>query len=206
MTLRVGFLVSGGGTTVRNIHDLVSAGSLPIEIAAVIASRPGTRAIERAEEWGVPHAVVSRKACADAEEFGRRITAVLEEHRVELVCLAGFLSLYPIPPQYEGKVLNIHPALIPAFCGKGYYGHHVHEAVVASGVRVSGCTVHFADNEYDQGPIVIQRTVPVHFEDDADAVAARVFEQECLAYPEAIRLFADGRIERIGRRVRILPA
>ncbi len=206
MTLKVGFLVSGGGTTVKNIHELVGAGELDIEIAAVIASRPGTRAVVRAREWGVPNAVVARKECSDAAEFGRRITAVLDANQVGLVCLAGFLSLYPIPPQYEGKVLNIHPALIPAFCGKGYYGHHVHEAVVRSGVKVTGCTVHFADNEYDHGPIVVQRAVPVRFEDDADAVAARVFEQECIAYPEAIRLFAEGRLDVSDNRVRIRPA
>ncbi len=206
MTLRVGFLVSGGGTTVKNIRELIEAGKLDAEIAVVIASRPGTRAIERASEWGVPHAVVARKECPDTEEFGRRITEILDANDVGLVCLAGFLSLYPIPPRYEGKVLNIHPALMPAFCGKGYYGHHVHEAVVRSGVKVTGCTVHFADNEYDNGPIIVQRSVPVQFEDDAEAVAARVFEQECVAYPEAIRLFAEGRLEVVEGRVRVLPA
>jgi phosphoribosylglycinamide formyltransferase-1 len=204
MSFRVGFLVSGGGTTVANVHRLVEEGSLDIEIAVVVASRPGTRAIERAEAWGVPSAVVPRKECADKEEFGRRVTAVLDEHRVELICMAGFLSLYPIPAHYEGKVLNIHPALIPAFCGKGYYGHHVHEAVVRSGVKVTGCTVHFADNEYDHGPIILQRAVPVSFSDDPDTIAARVFEQECEAYPEAIRLFAEGRLEVVDGRVRVL--
>jgi len=206
VTLRLGFLVSGGGTTVANVHARIEAGTLPAEIAVVIASRPGTKAIDRAASWGVPHAVVPRKECADSEEFGRRITAILDEHEVGLVCLAGFLSLYPIPPQYRGKVLNIHPALIPAFCGKGYYGRRVHEAVVAAGVKVTGCTVHFADNEYDHGPIVLQRAVPVHFEDDAEAVAERVFEQECVAYPEAIRLFAEDRLEVVDGRVRIRPA
>ncbi len=206
MALKVGFLVSGGGTTVKNIHELAQAGKLDVEVAAVIASRPGTRAIERAADWGVPHHVVARKECPDTAEFGRRITEILDANEVGLVCLAGFLSLYPIPPQYEGKVLNIHPALMPAFCGKGYYGHHVHDAVVRSGVKVTGCTVHFADNEYDHGPIVVQRSVPVRFEDDADAVAARVFEQECIAYPEAIRLFAEGRLDVVEDRVRILPA
>jgi formyltetrahydrofolate-dependent phosphoribosylglycinamide formyltransferase len=203
--MKVGFLVSGGGTTVANCRDLVEAGELDIEISVVVASRPGTKAIARAESWGVPSFVVPRKECADAEEFGRRITEILDAHGVELVCLAGFLSLYPIPPHFEGKVLNIHPALIPAFCGKGYYGHHVHEAVIASGVKVSGCTVHIADNEYDHGPIVLQRTVPVTYEDDPDTLAARVFEQECIAYPEAIRLFAAGRVEIHGDRVRVLP-
>jgi phosphoribosylglycinamide formyltransferase 1 len=203
--MKVGFLVSGGGTTVANIHDLVEAGHLDIEIAVVIASRPGTRAIERAQAWGVPAVVVPRKECADTEAFGQRITAVLVEHHVELVCMAGFLSLYPIPPHLEGRVLNIHPALIPAFCGKGFYGRHVHEAVAESGVKISGVTVHIADNVYDHGPIVLQRTVPVFFDDDADTIAARVFEQECIAYPEAIRLFAQHRVEIRGTRVRVLP-
>jgi phosphoribosylglycinamide formyltransferase 1 len=102
--------------------------------------------------------------------------------------------------------MNIHPALIPAFCGKGYYGHHVHEAVLAAGVKITGCTVHFCDNQYDHGPIILQRPVPVVDDDTTDSLAARVFEQECQAYPEAIQLFAEGRLRIEGRRVRILKS
>jgi len=119
--------------------------------------------------------------------------------------MAGFMCFFRIPDEFIGRTMNIHPALIPAFCGKGFYGHYVHEAVVKYGVKVTGCTVHFADNEYDHGPVILQRTVPVRFEDTAEDVAARVFEQERIAYPEAIQLFAEGRLRIEGRRVRILP-
>jgi len=119
------------------------------------------------------------------------------------VCLAGFLQLLTIPEDFAGRVMNIHPALIPAFCGKGFYGHRVHEAVLEAGVKVSGCTVHFADNLYDHGPVIVQRTVPVRDGDTAEVLAARVFEQECEAYPEAIRLFAEGRLQIVGRTVRL---
>ena len=120
--------------------------------------------------------------------------------------MAGFLQLVLIPEDFRNRVFNIHPALIPAFCGKGYYGHRVHEAVLASGAKVSGCTVHFADNEYDHGPIIVQRTVPVLDDDTAETLAQRVFVEECEAYPEAIRLFAEGRLRIEGKRVRILFA
>jgi folate-dependent phosphoribosylglycinamide formyltransferase PurN len=127
----------------------------------------------------------------------------LDERKVDLVCMAGFLSYWIIPERYLGRVMNIHPALLPAFGGEGMYGHHVHEAVLARGCKVSGCTVHFVNNRYDDGPIVLQRAVPVRAEDAPDDLAARVFEQECIAYPEAIRLFAEGRLRIEGRIVHI---
>ena len=118
--------------------------------------------------------------------------------------LGGFLQLVQVPDDFLGRVMNIHPSLIPAFCGKGFYGEYVHEAVLAMGVKVTGCTVHFADNEYDHGPIILQRAVPVLDTDTAEILAARVFQQECEAYPEAIRLFAEGKLRIEGRRVKIL--
>jgi folate-dependent phosphoribosylglycinamide formyltransferase PurN len=128
---------------------------------------------------------------------------LLDDARVDLVCLAGFLSYWIIPDRYVGRVMNIHPALLPAFGGQGMYGHHVHEAVLARGCKVSGCTVHFVNNNYDEGPIILQRSVPAYAEDTADDLAARVFVEECIAYPEAIRLFAEGRLRIDGRAVRI---
>jgi folate-dependent phosphoribosylglycinamide formyltransferase PurN len=128
---------------------------------------------------------------------------LLDEARVDLVCLAGFLSYWIIPERYTGRVINIHPALLPAFGGKGMYGHHVHEAVLERGCKVSGCTVHFLSNEYDEGPIILQRCVPVYAEDTADDLAALVFREECIAYPEAIRLFAEGRLRIEGRVVHV---
>jgi len=150
--------------------------------------------------------VVDRQASGSLEEFSRRIFEYCRRANADLVCLAGFLQLVQVPVDYLGRVMNIHPALIPAFCGKGYYGHRVHEAVLASGAKVSGCTVHFADNEYDHGPIIVQRTVPVLDDDTAETLAHRVFVEECEAYPEAIRLFAESRLRIEGKRVRILFA
>ncbi|MDP6380810.1 MAG: phosphoribosylglycinamide formyltransferase [Phycisphaerae bacterium] len=203
--LRLGVLLSGGGTTLQNFFEKIDAGELPAEVVVVISSRPGVKGLERAEKRNVPTHVIRPKDYPDVESFSEANTRILDEAKVDLVCMAGYLSLWKIPKQYEGRVMNIHPALIPSFCGQDMYGHHVHEAVVGRGVKVSGCTVHFADNRYDAGPIIVQRPVPVFFEDDPDTVAARVFEQECMAYPEAIRLFAAGRLQIEGGRVRILP-
>jgi Folate-dependent phosphoribosylglycinamide formyltransferase PurN len=126
--------------------------------------------------------------------MSRDLSALLLPGKYDLVCMAGFLSRYFIPPELAGKVVNIHPALIPMFSGQGMYGHHVHEAVIRSGVRVTGCTVHFADNDYDTGPIILQRACPVYTDDTADTVAARVFLEEKKAYPEAVNLIAENRI------------
>jgi len=201
--IRLGVLISGGGTTLQNFLDEIEAGRLDAEVAVVISSSGKAYGLERARKHGVPTEVIRRKVFVGPEEYGVAIAEVLDRHEVELVTMAGFLRLWRIPERYQGRVLNIHPALIPAFCGQDMYGHRVHEAVVETGAKVSGCTVHFADNEYDTGPIIIQRTVPVYFEDGPDDVARRVFEQECIAYPEAIRLFAAGRLKIVGRRVEI---
>lgn len=205
--LRVGVLLSGGGRTLRNLVDCAERGELSgARIVAVVASRPGVRGLAVAEEAGIPAYTVPRAEYPDSAAFSRAINAVLLPHEPELVVLAGFLSLYDPPEHLRERVMNIHPALLPSFGGRGYYGHRVHEAVLEYGCKVSGCTVHFADAEYDSGPIIVQRCVPVLEGDDADSLAARVFEQECIAYPEAIRLFAQGRLQREGRRVRVSPA
>jgi formyltetrahydrofolate-dependent phosphoribosylglycinamide formyltransferase len=199
--IRLAVLLSGGGTTLQNLLDRIADGRLRAQVALVLSNCADAYGLTRAERAGVPTVVVDRKTCGSREEFGRRIFDVIRQERIDLVCLAGFMTFLPIPEDFANRVLNIHPALIPAFCGKGFYGHHVHEAALAYGVKVSGCTVHFADNQYDHGPIILQRTVPVHDDDTADTLAARVFEQECEAYPEAIRLYADGRLRVEGRRV-----
>jgi phosphoribosylglycinamide formyltransferase-1 len=202
--LRLGVLLSGSGRTLQNLIDLIGAGELPAEIAVVISDQAGVKGLERATGVGLKTVLIRRKG-TPPEQFNRRITEALRSERVELVCLAGFLSLWRIPPDFEGRVMNIHPALLPRFGGAGFYGHHVHQAVLDAGCKTSGCTVHFADNEYDHGPIIMQWTVPVLEGDDADSLADRVFEQELIAYPEAIRLFAAGRLRIDGRRVHILP-
>lgn len=202
--IRLAVFLSGSGTTLQNLLSRATRGDLPAEVVCVASSKPGVKGLKIAEDVGIPTLVVDRQKCASLEEFCDRLFGFARKHEPDLVCLAGFLQLIHLPSDFQGKVMNIHPALIPAFCGKGYYGHHVHEAVIAAGVKLTGCTVHFADNEYDHGPIILQRAVPVLDADTPDSVAARVFEQECEAYPEAIRLFAEGRLKVEGRRVRVI--
>lgn len=202
--LRLVVPLSGGGTTLQNMIDLIGLGQLPARVELVIGSRPDAYGLERAKKAGIPTLMIPRKS-TPSEEFSLRMHEAIRGAKADLVCMAGFLSLWTIPDDYIGRVMNIHPALLPSFGGKGYYGHHVHEAVIRTGCKVSGCTVHFADNVYDQGPIIAQRCVPVLENDTPDALAARVFEQECVAYPEAIRLFGAGRLRIEGPRVRVLP-
>jgi phosphoribosylglycinamide formyltransferase 1 len=202
--LRLAVLLSGSGTTLQNLLDHIAAGELPAEVVQVVSSRPDTFGLERARRAGLPATVVQRKEAGSLEEFSRRIFELCRQAGAELVCLAGFLQMVRILDDFQGRVMNIHPALIPAFCGKGYYGQRVHEAVLAYGVKVSGCTVHFVDNEYDHGPVILQRVVEVRDDDTAATLAARVHEQENVAYPEAVRLFAAGRLCMEGRRVRIV--
>ena len=204
--LRLAVLLSGGGRTLQNFLDRIAAGILPAQVVLVISNQPAAHGLERARQAGVPTAVVERKAFPSREEFSRRIFDLCRQASADLVCLAGFMQLVVVPDDFVNRVLNIHPALIPAFCGKGFHGLHVHRAALEAGVKVSGCTVHFADNQYDHGPIILQRVVPVLDHDTPDTLAQRVFEQECEAYPEAIRLFAAGQLRLCGRRVLTGPA
>jgi formyltetrahydrofolate-dependent phosphoribosylglycinamide formyltransferase len=199
--IRLAVLISAGGTTLQNLIDRIADGRLAAEIVQVVSSSSDVLGVERSRRAGLPTAVVTRQEAGSREEFSRRIFDLCRQARAELVCMAGFLQLITVPDDFQNRVMNIHPALIPAFCGKGYYGHRVHEAVLAYGAKVSGCTVHFADNQYDHGPIILQRAVPVLDDDNPDTLAQRVYEQECEAYPEAIRLFAQGRLRLFGRRV-----
>jgi phosphoribosylglycinamide formyltransferase 1 len=201
--IRLAVLLSGGGTTLQNLLDRIAAGALRAEVACVVSSKADAHGLSRARAAGRPAFVVERKACTSREDFSGRIFAHCRRAGADLVCLAGFLQLLRIPDDFMGRVLNIHPALIPAFSGKGFHGPAVHRAALETGVKVSGCTVHFADNEYDHGPIVSQRVVPVLDDDTPESLAARVFAQECEAYPEAIRWFAEGRLVIEGRRVRL---
>jgi formyltetrahydrofolate-dependent phosphoribosylglycinamide formyltransferase len=202
-TIRLGVLLSGGGRTLENLLERIHAGALAAQVAVVIASRPNIRGIEIAQVAGIATHLVRRRDFPDVQAYSDAMTRILDDARVDLVCLAGFLSHWIVPDRYAGRVMNVHPALLPAFGGKGMYGHHVHEAVLGRGCRVSGCTVHFVDNHYDEGPIILQRPVPAYAEDTADDLAARVFVEECVAYPEAIRLFAEGRLRIDGGAVHI---
>lgn len=189
--IRLAVLISGGGTTLQNLIDRIADGRLAARIAGVVSSRADAFGIQRAKKAGLPVAVVE-KGTPD------RVWGAVRGFNAELVCLAGWLNLLPIPADFRRKVLNIHPALLPAFGGKGMYGLRVHEAALAAGVMVSGCTVHFADDTYDTGPILVQKCVPVLADDTADSLAARVFAAECEAYPEAIRLIAEGKVRIAG--------
>jgi phosphoribosylglycinamide formyltransferase 1 len=201
-SLRLAILLSGSGTTLQNLLDRTTDGRLAAEVVLVVSSKADAFGLERARRAGVSAVTISRKETGSLEAFSEQIFAACREARAGLVCMAGFLQLLHLPDDFLGRVMNIHPALIPAFCGKGFYGHRVHEAVLEYGAKVSGCTVHFADNEYDHGPIILQRTVPVLDDDTPESLAARVFEQECDAYPQAIELFAEGRLRIEGRKVR----
>ncbi len=202
--LNLAILISGSGTTLQNLIDKINDKTLNANIQIVISSAPDTYGVKRAEQNNIPVSIVQRKGFNNSEIFSNTIINEIEKYSVDLIILAGFLHLFKIPDKYTGKAMNIHPGLIPSFCGKGYYGHHVHEAVIESGVKVSGCTVHFVDNEYDCGPIIIQRVVQVHEDDSPETLAQRVFKEECIAYPEAINLFAEGRLKIEERKARIL--
>ena len=193
-TVRLGVLISGGGTTLMNIIEYIKKGRLNAEIGVVISSLSTVSGVEKAKAAGLKVEVVRRKDYHDIDNFSRQIEEILAGADVELVVQGGWLCLWNIPQRYKNRVMNIHPALLPSFGGQGMWGHHVHEAVLKRGCKISGCTVHFCTNEYDQGPIIVQRNCPVLEGDSAETLAARVFEQECIAYPQAIQLFAEGKI------------
>lgn len=202
--LNLAVLVSGSGTTLQNLIDRIAAGSLAAKISLVLGSRPNLVGLKRAERAGLKHAAVDRRAYTDPAAFSRDVFARCDEVKPDLIVCAGWLCLLDIPPHYRGRIMNIHPALLPSFGGKGMYGQKVHQAVLDHGCKVSGCTVHFVDQTYDTGPIILQRSCPVMEEDDAHTLAERVFEEEKIAYPQAIQLFAGGRLKIEGRRVRVL--
>jgi len=203
--IRLAVLVSGGGTTLVNLAKKIESGELDAELAVAVCSNPSACEKVTAHGLDIPIHVVSRKDYADTASFSQAVFDIINNADADLVCLAGFLCLLSIPDEFIYRVLNIHPALLPAFGGKGMFGRHVHQAVLKAGCKVSGCTVHFADQTYDTGPILVQRTCPVLDDDTPDSLAARVFEQECLAYPEAIQMMAQGGITVDGRTTRLSP-
>lgn len=191
MPLRVAVLLSGSGRTLQNLLDVQARGELAIDPVLVVGSRPDAYGLERARRAGLPWLVIRRKDFQSDEAFTEQVFAACRRARADLVVLAGWLCLLrPVPDDFKGRVVNIHPALLPAFGGKGFYGDRVHAAVLASGAAESGCTVHLVDDEYDHGEVILQRRVPVLPGDDVRALADRVFEAEREAYPEAIRLLA----------------
>ncbi len=201
--LSIAMLISGGGTTLQNFIDLRDSGELHVEFKLVISSRSDAKGLQRATEAGIPTMVIERSGDPEGL-FSKQITDALRQADVDLVCMGGFLSMWIVPPDFEGRVMNIHPALLPGFGGQGFYGRRVHESVLEAGCKVTGCSVHFVDNIYDNGPIILQNAVAVHENDTPETLAKRVRKHEKTIYPEAVRLFAQDRLRIEGRRVRIL--
>jgi len=201
--LRVAVLISGSGRTLKNFIELVAEEKLPLDICLVISSSPQAGGLQHAEKAGIARQVFQRCKTASAADYGRVVFAACREAKVDFVLMAGFLKLVPVPEGFSGRVLNIHPSLIPAFCGHGMYGERVHQAVLDYGAKLTGCTIHFVDNQYDAGPIIWQQPVPVFDDDTASTLAARVFQAEKEAYPHVLRLLAAGKIKLVGRRVSI---
>jgi phosphoribosylglycinamide formyltransferase-1 len=195
-------LVSGGGTDLQSVIDAVENKELNVKIEMVIGSRDNIYALERAKKHGIETFVISRK------EYGEKASdKILEltKGKVDLIVLAGFLAILDgdILKEFDNKIINIHPSLIPSFCGAGMYGLKVHEAVIKSGVKFSGCTVHFVNSEVDGGAILLQEVVPVYFEDDAETLQKRILEKEHLILPEAIRLISEGKVEFVNGKAKI---
>ena len=200
---KIAVLVSGGGTDLQSIIDAVENKHLDVKIEMVIGSKDNIYALERAEKHSIETFVVSKK------EYGEKSSdKILEltKGKVDLIVLAGYLSILDgeILKEFDNKIINIHPSLIPSFCGPGMYGLKVHEAVIKSGVKYSGCTVHFVNSEVDGGAILLQEAVPVYFEDDAETLQKRILEKEHLILPEAIKLLSEGKVEFVNGKAKIL--
>jgi phosphoribosylglycinamide formyltransferase-1 len=190
--LKMAVLLSGSGRTLDNFHERIHRGSLAGEIQVVVSNVAGVLGLSKAEKYGYP--------AFHAKDNGQ-INKILTAYDIDIVCLAGYLKLYTPPPELARAVINIHPSLIPSFCGDGFYGHHVHDAVKKRGCTVSGCTVHFANENYDEGPIILQKCVELSYEDDADTIADKVFAIECEAFPDAINKVDQLGIEFFWKRV-----
>jgi phosphoribosylglycinamide formyltransferase-1 len=204
VALRIAVLLSGSGTTLQNLIDRSEKGQLDVEIVAVLGSRPSAFGLERARRHGIPAHAVDRRAYRDEGAFNNALHRILEGYEPELLVFAGFLSMFELRG-YSGRAMNIHPALIPAFSGKGFYGERVHRAVLESGVKLTGVTVHFMDDEYDTGPIILQEAVPVLDNDTVETLARRVHQTEDELYPAAVQLYAERRLLVEGRQVKIVP-
>lgn len=199
--LRVAVLISGGGTTFKNLLDWQRRDRLDVEFALVVSNNSNAAGLDFAEQAKIDSTVINHRDFDSVESFSDVVFHAIAQANVDLVVMGGFLRRLKIPSQYTNRVINIHPSLIPAFCGKGHYGRHVHQAVLDYGCKISGCTVHFVDDHYDHGPIIAQATVPVLATDDASSLGNRVFEAECELYPNVIQGIADGEIHVEGRSV-----
>jgi len=202
-SINIAVLISGGGTTLKNLIDRIEAQSLNAEIALVVSNNPGAGGLGFAEDASIESKVISHKDFDGREAFSDAIFAALRESGAQLIVMGGFLRQLSIPDDFENRIINIHPSLIPSFCGKGNYGSRVHQGVLDYGCKLTGCTVHFVDDDYDHGPIIAQASVAVEVGDDVKSLAARVFEAECELLPKVINQIADGRVKVIGRTVSV---
>jgi len=202
---RLVVMVSGGGTNLQAVIDACRAGRINAKVAGVISSKPGVYALKRAADAGIPSAVISPRDYADRGLHDEAVIKAVEGFHGQAVVLAGYMAILGEKMVKKFPIINIHPALIPSFCGKGFYGERVHKAVLAYGVKVTGATTHFVDEGTDTGPVIMQKCVPVLDGDTPQTLAARVLEAEHEILVESLRLFCDGRLELDGRRVRIKP-
>ncbi len=202
--LKLGVLVSGSGTTLQAIINSIEEGYLKAEIVSVVSNNSGAYALERADKYNIPSAVIEPKSFSKHEELGQALCDHFEKYDVGLIVAAGYLAMIPenFIKKYKYRIMNIHPSLIPAFCGKGFYGLKVHEEALKRGVKVTGATVHFVDEVYDNGPIIIQKAVSVLDTDTAKSLQLRVMQEaEWIIYPEAIKLFSENRLNVIDHKV-----
>ena len=202
--VNIAILLSGSGRTLQNFIDLIGKKKLDAKIQVVISSKKNAFGLDRAKKHGIDKHLVPRKDYKSSEDFSSAVNDIFKKYSIDLIIMAGLLHLYRIPPEYKNKVMNIHPALLPDFGGQGYYTDRVHQAVLDAKAKFSGCTVHFADNVYDRGPIILQKKIPVLPDDTPHTLANRVFEQELIVYPEAIQLFAENRLKIENNKVTIL--
>lgn len=196
--IRIGALVSGGGTNLQAILDAVDRGEIKGSVTAVVSSKDGAYALERAKAKGIENTVIKKKDFENAGDYERALAKYFKDRDVDLIVLAGFMVILgpEFINQFENRIINIHPALIPSFCGEGYYGLHVHEAALKAGVKVTGATVHFVTAQCDAGPIILQKAVEVRDDDTPEILQRRVMEEaEWVIYPQAVSLFAEGRLE-----------
>jgi len=191
--LKIAVLLSGSGRTLDNFHERIQMGTLDAEIQVVLSNVRDALGLIKAEKYGYPAFYASGNAA---------MNTILRDYSIDIICLAGFLKLYEPPPNLVRSVVNIHPSLIPAFCGDGFYGLRVHRAVKARGCLVSGCTVHFASEVYDEGPIIVQKCVELDYDDTPESIAAKVFAAECEAFPQALNLVNEKGVDFFWERVR----
>lgn len=206
MNMNIAVFASGRGSNFESILKAIESGFIPAQIRLLVSNKSSAGAIEIARAHGIPAIHISQKMFQNDSEYARALLDTLNNYRIEFIALAGYLKKIPdeVIKQYKNRIVNIHPALLPAFGGPGMYGHHVHEAVLASGVKVTGATVHLVDEQYDHGPILLQKTVPVYTNDTPDTLAERVLKVEHEIYPLAIKAFAEGRVKIEGNKAWIV--